>query len=611
MKYFSLMTLLLGFTTIWCQLDIIPQPQSIIVEKSGMAFTPIVILPSKGEMGTNNQLFTKELIQLGFDQKSKAKGKVNLQYVLNSALPQEAYTLTNTNGKVILAASDKAGQYNGLQTLRQILDQAQRSNFINNFSIKDEPTYKWRGLMLDVSRHFFGVDDVKKYIDVMARYKYNVLHWHLTDDEGWRIQINKYPKLTEVGAYRAEGVGRYGNRAAPVQGSPTPYGGFYTQAQIKDVVAYAAQKNITIVPEVDVPGHSMALLAAYPELSVKNEPKMVSNGFKFAEWFGNGTFKMLVENTIDPSDEKVYEFLDNVLTEVASLFPGKYIHIGGDEAYHGYWEEDPTCKAFMQKNNLKNTEELQSYFMRRMEKIIASKGKTMIGWDEILHGGIADGAAVMSWRGMSGGIEAAKAGHDVVMTPTTFCYLDYTQGDPSLENPIYASLSLKKTYEFNPLPEGIDPKYILGGQGNLWSEQIPNIDNAFLMTYPRALSISETLWSGEKNKNWDRFTSKLPKAIADLQSQKISVSTSYIEPEVTVTGSADKPIVNLSSSVKDVVVRYTTDHTLPVASSTSANGPIDMSLDNVMLKAASFKNGMQVGRTIMLTVDDLKKRIKK
>jgi hexosaminidase len=611
MKYFSFIILLLAFTPSWCQIDIIPQPQSIMVEKSGIAFTTTVILPSKGEMGNNNQLFAKELAQLGFDQNAKAKGKVNLQYVLNSALPQEAYTLTHTNGKVTLTASDKAGQYNGLQTLRQVLDQAQRSSFINNFSIKDEPTYKWRGLMLDVSRHFFGVDDVKKYIDVMARYKYNVLHWHLTDDEGWRIKINKYPKLTEVGAYRAEGVGRYGNRAAPIQGSPTPYGGFYTQAQIKDVVAYAAQKNITIVPEVDVPGHSMALLAAYPELSVKNEPKMVSNGFKFAEWFGNGTFKMLVENTIDPSDEKVYEFLDNVMTEVASLFPGKYIHIGGDEAYHGYWEEDATCKAFMQKNNLKNTEELQSYFMRRMEKIISSKGKTMIGWDEILHGGIADGAAVMSWRGMRGGIEAAKAGHDVVMTPTTFCYLDYTQGDPSLENPIYASLSLKKTYEFNPLPEGVDQKHILGGQGNLWTEQIPNIDNAFLMTYPRALSISETLWSGEKNKNWDRFTSKLPNAITDLQAQRISVSTAYIEPEVTVTGSADKPFVNLSSNVKDVVVRYTTDHTLPVASSNVANGPIDMSLANVMLKAASFKNGMQVGRTIMLTVDDLKKRIKK
>jgi hexosaminidase len=234
----------------------------------------------------------------------------------------------------------------------------------------------------------------------------------------------------------------------------------------------------------------MAALAAYPELSTRKEPKTVNPGAKFAEWYGDGKFEMLIENTLNPADEKVYEFLDKVFTEIAALFPGEFIHMGGDECYHGYWEKDVEVQKFMKKHQIKDSHELQSYFVKRTEKIINSKGKKMIGWDEILEGGLAEGAAVMSWRGMKGGIEAAKMGHEVVMSPTTFAYLDYTQGDHSVENPIYADLSLEKAYSFEPVPEGIDAKLILGGQGNLWTEVIPDLQFAFYMTYPRAFAIA-------------------------------------------------------------------------------------------------------------------------
>jgi hexosaminidase len=612
MKKLNLLLFLCGILAQWSvcqgQYHIIPQPQLEFYGKVGIPFTSNLSF-SVNSAGDNLKLFLKDIASAKLE---KGSGKtVKIEFIKDTKIANEGYNLSHKAGKIKVISNGQAGEFYALQTLRQILLQSEEKGQIDEFEIKDQPEFGWRGLMLDVSRHFFGVEDVKRYIDVMSRYKYNVLHWHLTDDEGWRIEIKKYPKLTQVGAWRAEGIGRYGIRKDPKFGESTPYGGYYTQDQIKDIIAYAENKNIRIVPEIDVPGHSMALLAAYPELSTKDEPKMVSNGFKFSEWYGNGTFKMLVENTIDPSDEKVYDFLNNVMTEVASLFPGKYIHIGGDEAYHGYWEEDSNVKALMKKENLKNSEEVQSYFMKRMEKIISSKGKTMIGWDEILYGGLAEGAAVMSWRGMKGGIEAAKAGHEVVMSPTTYCYLDYTQGDPSIENAIYASLSLKKTYEFNPLPEGVDKKYILGGQGNVWTEQIPTIDHAFMMTYPRALSIIESVWSGEKNKNWNKFTSKLDYAINDLERSKIAVSRAYLEPEISVSSEDGALRVNATSSVPNVEVRYTTDHTLPMSKSKLASGNIDLAGENTMLKVASFRNGLQIGRTISLTKEELKKRIKK
>jgi hexosaminidase len=434
---------------------------------------------------------------------------IELNKIQDETLGKEGYTLDVSEKAVVLKANTVSGIFYGLQTFNQLFPVEEISAEdikIPACKIKDYPRFGWRGLMLDVSRHFFTTNEVKEYIDWMSKYKFNVLHWHLSDDNGWRIEIKSLPKLTEIGAWRVERFGAFGEREAPIQGEKTPYGGFYTQDEIKDIIKYATERQITIVPEIDVPGHSMALLAAYPELSTRKEPKMVNPGSKFAEWHGDGTFTMTVENSLNPSDEKVYSILETIFGEIASLFPGQYIHIGGDECYHGYWEKDDNCQALMKRENLKDAKELQSYFIKRVVKIISSKGKKVIGWDEILDGGLADGATVMSWRGIEGGIKASKSGHEVVMSPNSFAYLDYTQGDPSVEVPIYSKLSLKKSYEFEPVPDGVNPKFILGGQGNLWTEKVPTIQHAFYMAYPRAFAISESVWSPAKNKNWENFS---------------------------------------------------------------------------------------------------------
>ncbi|MCD8538991.1 MAG: beta-N-acetylhexosaminidase, partial [Leadbetterella sp.] len=338
------------------------------------------------------------------------KGKnpaVVFQLVPDEKLGKEGYVLDVKESGISLTANTPAGIFNGIQSLRQLLPASlenRQTAFTGTISvpqcrITDYPRYQWRGLMLDVSRHFFTAEEVKDFIDRMSQYKFNVFHWHLTDDEGWRIEIKSLPRLTEVGAWRVERHGRFGDtRPYPEEGEKATYGGFYTQEQIRDIIKFAADRNITIVPEIDLPGHSMAILAAYPELSTRKEPKFVNPGSKFAEWYGSHEFKMLIENTLNPADENVYAFVDKVMTEVAGLFPGEYIHMGGDECYHGYWAEDAGVQAFMKKNNLKDTKELQAYFVRRVNDIISSKGKKMIGWDEILDGGgLPKSTAVMSW----------------------------------------------------------------------------------------------------------------------------------------------------------------------------------------------------------------------
>jgi len=466
--------------------------------------------------------------------------------------------------------------------------------------------------MLDVSRHFFTVDEVKAYLDQMAEFKFNVFHWHLTDDEGWRIEIKTFPKLTEVGAWRVERHGRFGSgRAAPKKSEKTSYGGFYTQEEIKDVIAYAAARNITIVPEIDVPGHSMALLAAYPQYSTKKEFKHVNPGAKFADWFAGGKFKMNIENTLNPADPAVYAFLDMIFDEVAALFPGEYIHMGGDECYHGYWEEDAKVQEFMAKNGIKNGEELQSYFVKRVEKIISSKGKKMIGWDEILEGGLAEGAAVMSWRGMKGGIEAAGLGHKVVMTPTTFAYLDYTQGDSSVENKIYADLSLEKSYSFDPVPELIlDPDLILGGQGNLWTEVVPNLPFAFYMTYPRAMAISESLWSTKENKNWEDFLSRTESHFIRFDQKGINIAKTIYEPEVKVYQEGRKLMCELKNPFSDIEMYYTIDNTYPVTFGKKYEEPFELPAGDFSLRVQSFRDGKAVERLLQIPRKDLESRVK-
>ncbi len=566
------------------------------------------------------KLFQDYLSEYGIESdfvKRKEEGiiSINLNQKYDSILGNEGYTLEINKDIIILNANKEAGIFNGFQSLKQLFPVVRdkpESIEIQACKITDFPRFKWRGLMLDVSRHFFTVDEVKSYLDKMSEYKFNVFHWHLTDDQGWRIEIKSLPKLTEVGAWRVERYGRFGKeRPFPVKGEKATYGGFYTQEQIRDIVQYASDRNITIVPEIDMPGHSMAALAAYPELSVNKKPTFVVPGSKFSNWFGGGKFEMTIENTLNPTDEKVYDFIDKVFTEVAELFPGEYIHMGGDEAFHGYWERDTNVQKFMKKHNINDGKELQSYFVKRVEKIINSKGKKMIGWDEILDGGLAEGAAVMSWRGMKGGIKAAKMKHNVVMTPTTYAYLDYTQGDKSVENRIYASLSLEKSYEFEPIPEGVNPKYILGGQGNLWTEGIATMPFAFYMTYPRAFALAETFWSTKENKNWNDFINRTEKHFYRFEATNTNISRAVFDPKITVYMVNEKLMCKLENAVPNTEIYYTIDNSYPVKFGQNYTEPFEIPEGNLDLNTQTFREGIAIGRELHISRKDLVKRVKK
>ncbi|HKK43238.1 MAG TPA: beta-N-acetylhexosaminidase, partial [Bacteroidales bacterium] len=468
------------------EINLIPKPVEMHQAEGtlDLASSSTIGYNNKDAAASADMLAAKINKATGYSLKAEKGNSATIQFNLNKKaddqLGREGYTLVADTKGVTITANETAGLFYGMQTLLQLLPpQIESPSPVNikwtipAVSITDYPRFGWRGLMLDVSRNFFTKDEVEQYIDQLSRYKMNTFHWHLTDDNGWRIEIKSLPKLTTVGAWRVHRVGHFGDRAAPKPGEKATDGGFYTQDDVREIIQYAKDRHVTIVPEVDVPGHSMAAIASYPELSCsKDTSTKVNPGSSFSEWFNDGTFKMRIDNTLNPSDEKVYEFLDKVFTELAALFPGQYIHVGGDECYKGFWMKDPGCQALMKKENMKSPEELQSYFMKRVETILKSKGKKLIGWDEILEGGLAPEATVMSWRGIKGGIQAAKMGHDVVMTPTTYAYLDYQQGERTVEPLMYASLRMEKCYSFNPVPEGVDPKYILGGQGNLWTEQV-------------------------------------------------------------------------------------------------------------------------------------------
>lgn len=462
--------------------------------------------------------------------------------------------------------------------------------------------------MLDVSRHFFTKDEVKSFIDDMARYKYNVLHLHLTDDQGWRLEIKRLPELTRVGAWRPKRDGKYANTKAPDPNEPKTYGGYYTHNDIRELVKYASDRFINILPEIDVPGHSLAAIASYPYLTSTPGTYSVNAGEKFMEWPEGGHFYALVDNNLSPAKEEVYEFLDKVFTEVAELFPFPYIHMGGDEAAKNFWEKSNLIKELMQRESLKDLNEVQSYFVKRVEKIINSKGKKLIGWDEILEGGLAPNAAVMSWRGMKGGIEAAKAGHEVVMSPTDYVYLDYMQGDPITEPLIYASLRLKKTYDFNPLPKGVDPKLILGGQGNLWTEQMTNMRTVQYMTWPRGLAIAESVWSPNEKKNWNHFVNRVEKQMERLDEAKVKYAKTMYEPIFTTAKEEDKVSVTLATEIEGVDIHYSLDDTHPDEFYPKYTAPILVPNDAATLKVVTYKNGKQVGRQINMPVAELKRR---
>ncbi|MCB0609026.1 MAG: beta-N-acetylhexosaminidase [Lewinella sp.] len=419
----------------------------------------------------------------------------------------EGYQLTVSPGLITIKAGRANGAFYAVQTLRQLLPpQAERDTLqsgvewtIPAVEITDEPRFAYRGLHLDVGRHFFPVEAVKKYIDVMAMHKMNRFHWHLTEDQGWRIEIRQYPKLAEVAAWRKETlIGHYGDKPERYDGQR--YGGYYTQDEVREVVRYAADRFIEIVPEIEMPGHALAALAAYPELSCTGGP------------FEVGTRWGVYEDVFCPKEE-TFTFLENVLSEVVDLFPGEYVHIGGDECPKTRWKASSFCQDLIKREGLKDEHELQSYFIRRIERFLNSKGKRIIGWDEILEGGLAPNATVMSWRGMEGGIAAAKQEHDVIMTPTTYVYLDYYQSkDEGEPLAIGGYLPLDSVYRFEPMPDVLtaeEAKHILGGQANVWTEYIDTPEKLEYMAFPRALAVAEVVWSPKAKRNYPDFVQRL------------------------------------------------------------------------------------------------------
>jgi len=421
-------------------------------------------------------------------------------------MADEAYVLDVAPERIVIRASQRNGFLHAMQTLRQLLppqilaDTPQEGIAwtVPATSISDAPAFGWRGLHLDVGRHMFPVDFIKKFIDTMAFYKFNTFHWHLTEDQGWRLEIKKYPRLTEIGSQRAETP----IPANPKQWDGQPYGGYYTQDEVRDIVAYATERGITVMPEIELPGHSLAALTAYPHLGC------VGEGYEVRTTWG------IDSNIYCAGNDEVFTFLGDVLEEALELFPSEYIHIGGDEAPKERWATCPKCQARIKAEGLADEDELQSWFIRQIESWLNERGRRLVGWDEILEGGLAPNATVMSWRGSDGGIAAAKAGHDVIMTPNTYCYLDYYQHEDWTREPpaISSTLPLKQVWQFAVIPEQIaaDKKqHILGGQGNIWTEYIPKAEQVEYMAFPRAIAIADVLWNHPEERSYDALVERL------------------------------------------------------------------------------------------------------
>jgi len=609
-------------------LSIIPEPVSVAINPGQFILPENIIIETNGNKEVNGvaELLSKELsVPTGYKVSITAKAHASSTVVLainkisDKAIGEEGYTLSVSEKNIVISANKPAGLFYGAQTLLQLFPrEIESKSTVNNISwkvpavsISDYPRFGWRGLMLDVARHFFTKQQVKDFIDEMVKYKYNLLHMHLTDDEGWRIEIKSLPKLTSVGAWNVKRVGYFGTFAPPAADEPRNYGGFYTQDDIKELVQYAKERFVNILPEIDVPGHSLAAVASYPELSCTPgaENYKVRSGEEIMDWSHGAPPVALEDNTLCPANEKVYDFLNKVMTEVAQLFPFGYIHVGGDECPKNFWEKSDAIKELMKKEKLKTQEEVQSYFEKRLEKIVESKGKKFMGWDEILEGGLAPNALVMSWRGMKGGIEAAKMGHEVVMTPTDFVYLDYMQSDGIIEPHVYATLRLKTAYEFEPVPAGVDAKYIKGGQGNLWSEQLYNVRHMQYMLWPRSLAIAECLWSPKEKKDWNNFAKKAEANFERMDIQQVKYSRALFDPIFTAKKDANDSLqIELSTEVEGLDIYYSFDNSHPDNFYPKYTTPLSVPKESVMLKVITYRDGKPIGRQIDMPINELRKR---
>jgi hexosaminidase len=508
-KKFSLFILILfAVITITAQdFAIIPKPMEI--SNGSGSFTldnscTVQFDVSNVELMRIATFFSEYLANVYNINLDKTSGEKTIQFkiISSSNLGKEGYLLKVGEKSIVIVAAKPAGLFYGMQTLKQMLPLETDNDKLEIpvTDIKDQPRFAWRGNMLDVSRHFFPVSFIKKYIDILAMYKINTFHWHLTEDQGWRIEIKKYPLLTEIGHWRDETMlGAFSNN--PVYDG-IGYGGFYTQDQAREIVRYAAERYITVVPEIEMPGHAVAALASYPNLGCTGGPYEVKKIWGVhSEVFCAGK-------------EETFEFLQNIMDEILDIFPSEFIHVGGDECPKDEWEKCENCQKRIKDNGLKDEHELQSYFISRMDKYLASKGRRLLGWDEILEGGLAPGATVMSWRGEKGGIEAAKQNHDVVMTPNSHMYFDYYQSREKESEPLAIGgfLPVERVYEYEPLPTELsadEAKYILGVQSNLWTEYIATTNKAEYMLLPRLQAQAEVGWTRKNLKNFDDFSKRL------------------------------------------------------------------------------------------------------
>ncbi|AYD46285.1 beta-N-acetylhexosaminidase [Arachidicoccus soli] len=514
------------FATSFAQnISIIPEPESVTPMQTifSLSAENTKILSSNAKKAEKTISFFNNYLKkyYGIELSKESSRKNSIIFNLTPKQPNDtlgAYSLTVTDNSITIDASSEEGLFYGMQSLIQLLPTTASTTLnIPGVVIKDAPRLAYRGMMLDCGRHFMPADFVKQFIDYLALHKLNTFHWHLTEDQGWRIEIKKYPRLTEVGAWRNGTItGRYPGNGNDNQKT----GGFYTQKQIREIVKYAADRYITIIPEIEMPGHSSAAIAAYPQLSCFPDQSTVIN--KNTTWAGSKDGKQ-VEQTwgvfpdVYAPTEYTFKFIENVLDEVIKLFPSKYIHIGGDECPKDYWNKSTYCQELMKNKGLKNAEELQSYFIQRIEKYLNSKGREIIGWDEILEGGLAPKATVMSWRGEEGGIAAAKQNHDVIMSPSGWMYFDHSQTKPEDSLTIGGFLPIQKVYNYNPYPNALtaaEHQHILGVQANVWTEYMSSPQKVEYMIFPRMAALAEVGWTEPANKNYESFKDRLQPEIA-------------------------------------------------------------------------------------------------
>ena len=547
-----------------CNTNIIPLPKEMIIENGTFELNKSISIEYDDLFEVEGE-FLERILSDQFNINTGQNGKVISLKKGNNYI-KEGYQLKINRNDISIEASSREGIFYGIQTLTQLMELNRHENNIvlPTCKINDSPSFKHRGMLLDCCRHFFDKKVIKKYIDLLSQYKMNKLHWHLTEDQGWRIAIDKYPKLTSIGSQRKDSSGSYG--------------GYYTKEDIKEIVDYAKNKHIEVIPEIEFPGHSQAAIAAYPQLSCTGKPIDVAT-----EW---GVFK----DIYCAGNDSVFTFMEDVLGEVIELFPSSFTHIGGDEAPKTRWKNCPKCQKRMLEENLKDEHELQSYFIKRIEKYLNSRGKTLIGWDEILEGGLAKNAVVQSWRGMNGGIEAAKHGNKVIMSPTSHAYFDYS----------IKSTDLKQVYHFDPIPtelDSIQKQLVLGGECNLWSEHIPNEKKLDEMVFPRMLAMSEVLWSYPKERNYDAFLARADNHTHLLRSYRVNVGLDAFPCQIsTFKDTSNKAQISIHPGRKDLQFKYqwgVDSSMLPIDS--TLNMPINRS---GLLKIQATKDNNLYGETV-------------